>query len=253
MNASRDCALGNGPEQIAELTARVRELDAFAHLVAHELQTPLGQLESIASLLQQRAIYDPSLRGWLQLLGALATRMRHTVAEMLDMARCDAAALKVEQVELTVLCGNLVEELADPQRPHPVRWWFQPEMVVSGHRPLVTLLMRNLLSNAAKYTKNVDDPTVRVFAQPLDECRLQITVEDNGAGFDGALAGRLFKPFERLHSEQQFPGTGLGLSIARRVVELHGGWIRGDGSPGRGARFDLCLPSRSVSVLAGHP
>ena len=228
-------------DRLALLEQRVCDLDAFARHVAHELQTPLGQLEAIAALLQRQGPVEATAGGWLQLVGSLAAHMRHTVGDLLDLARATAAAVPTEAIDLTALCHRLAAELS-PAAPAPrVAWHIQPAMVVQGHRPQLTLLMRNLLSNAVKYSRERAEPSVAVSARPLGQGQ-QVTVQDNGAGFDAAHAGRLFQPFVRLHDVQRFGGLGLGLSIAQRVVQLHRGWARASGEPGVGARFDVWLP-----------
>jgi signal transduction histidine kinase len=235
------CPPGGMDAELAALEQRVRDLDAFSRHVAHELQTPLGQLEAIAALLQRQGPVDAAASGWLQLVGSLAAHMRHTVNDMLDMARSTAGALPAEDIDLTALCHRLAAELSPAPPARRVAWYIQPAMVVQGHRPQIALLMRNLLSNAVKYSREQAEPAITVTARPLGEGQ-QVTVQDNGAGFDAARGGQLFQPFVRLHDVQRFAGLGLGLSIAQRVVELHRGWARASGEAGAGARFDVWLP-----------
>ena len=240
---SAPCPPGGVTAKLAALEQRVRDLDAFSRHVAHELQTPLGQLEAIAALLQRQGPVDAAASGWLQLVGSLAAHMRHTVNDMLDMARCTAGALPADDIDLTALCHRLAAELSPAPPARRLAWHIQPAMLVRGHRPQVTLLMRNLLSNAVKYSREQVEPAVTVTARPLGDGQ-QVTVQDNGAGFDAARSGQLFQPFVRLHDVQRFGGLGLGLSIAQRVVELHCGWARASGEAGVGARFDVWLPDR---------
>lgn len=108
---------------------------------------------------------------------------------------------------------------------------------------MVDAMMRNLLGNAWKYTRDVAQPAIRVSAQRLDGMDV-VCVVDNGAGFDMAQAGKLFKPFQRLHRADEFPGTGIGLATVQRIVQRHGGTLQAQGEPGRGARFCFNLPRR---------
>ena len=101
--------------------------------------------------------------------------------------------------------------------------------------------MRNLLSNAVKYSRKRAEPAITVTARPVGAGQ-QVTVQDNGVGFDAARSGELFQPFVRLHDVQSFRGLGLGLSIAQRVVDLHRGLACATGEAGVGARFDVWLP-----------
>jgi signal transduction histidine kinase len=98
-----------------------------------------------------------------------------------------------------------------------------------------------------------------VFAEPHREDRAsvgtgedlcQITVEDNGIGFDEQYIGRIFTPFERLHGRDAYEGTGMGLAICRKVVERHGGEISATSAPGRGAKFVVTLPVKQGEARA---
>jgi signal transduction histidine kinase len=103
-------------------------------------------------------------------------------------------------------------------------------------------VLENLLGNAWKYTRRVENAEIRFERIAAPEGGDAFCVSDNGAGFDMRYAAQLFEPFKRLHAPNEFEGTGVGLATVQRVIERHGGWIRGQGEPGRGARFSFGLP-----------
>ena len=266
----------------AELERANEDLEAFARQLAHELRTPIGQVAGIAQLLLQRledASFEPpglgnpgppaeggkeprerpfgSLddgRRWLELQLKAAQQMGDTVQTLLDLARSTQAPLPLAAIDLTDLCHALIPQLPALPRRAPVCWHIAPQMRLHGVPSLVALLMRNLLSNAAKYTCEVVEPVVSVSARAEGTHGICVSVADNGAGFDQAAATGMFQPFVRLHAADRFAGTGLGLSIARRVVERHRGWIRAHGVVGRGACFEFLLAplgDGSSAALAG--
>jgi signal transduction histidine kinase len=243
----RDRALESALERaVAERTAALeqsnRELDAFARDLAHEMTTPIGQVEAIAELmLQGNGTQSESDRGkWLQLQLSAAQRMRATVQELLDVARWSLAPLCIAAVDLSALCESLRSQLDASRHCAPIDWHIDPGMVLHGSASHIDLLMRNLLSNAVKYTRHVQAPRISVGLRRCADLQA-VVVEDNGAGFDEAHAARLFQPFARLHEQAEFEGTGLGLSLAKRIVERHGGCIRALGRVGHGARFEVML------------
>ncbi len=120
----------------------------------------------------------------------------------------------------------------------------QPGLQAMGDAPLVRNLLGNLLGNAWKFTRDTEEPLIEFFAEPgqgEDETPAFV-VRDNGAGFEAEYVGKLFRPFQRLHSQSQFAGHGIGLASVRRIVERHGGGIRAEGAPGKGASFKFTLP-----------
>ena len=243
----RDRALESALEQaVAERTAALeqsnRELDAFARDLAHEIKTPIGQVEAIAELLLQRnGTQSESDRDkWLQLQLNAAQRMRATVQELLDVARWSLAPMCMAEVDLSALCETLRGQLDAAAHCAPIDWQIDPDMVLHGSASHIDLLMRNLLSNAVKYTRHAEAPRIHVSLWRCADLQA-VVVEDNGAGFDEADAARLFQPFVRLHDQAEFEGTGLGLSLVKRIVERHGGCIRAVGHPGHGARFEFML------------
>ena len=235
----------------AELKQSNENLEAFARELAHELRTPIGQVAGIAQLLLQR-MDDAGLddgRRWLELQLKAAQQMGDTVQTLLDLARSIQAPLPLAAIDLSELCHTLIEQLPALPRRAPVRWQVAPQMQLWAVPSLVALLMRNLLSNAAKYTCEVADPQVSVSARAEGPNGVCVSVVDNGAGFDQAAATGMFQPFVRLHAADRFAGTGLGLSIARRVVERHRGWIRAHGVVGHGACFEFLLAPPADGAL----
>ena len=213
------------------------EFEAFVGQLAHELCTPLGQIETIASLLLERPDDIDDVRRWLEIQLGVTRQVEQTLRCLLDLGRRQRAPLQLQQIDLSALCERLKGELPATQRRASVAWKIAPGLSVKGCPAQVAVMMRNLLANAAKYTRESQAPTVTVSAASA-----QVTVvEDNGVGFDDAHATRLFQPFVRLHAGTRFEGTGLGLSIVRSIVDRHGGWIRARGVPGAGARFEFSL------------
>jgi signal transduction histidine kinase len=226
------------------------DFNTFAGQLAHELLTPVGQVAAIAKLLQAASTFadDPRALTLLDMLIDASRESHEIVHALLDLACSRRAGLPCEDVDLTALCVSLSEELRPGHRCSALKWDIQPGMRVWAEPRLVRMLMRNLLSNAAKYTSDVIAAHVSVTASLRPDGHLLVQVADNGAGFDVHHAQRLFHPFERAHTQQQFPGSGLGLAIARRIVERHGGRVQARGAPGQGALLQFTLPHPSSAA-----
>ena len=217
------------------------EFEAFIGQLAHELCTPLGQIESIATLLLERPDDIADVRRWLVIQLGVTRQVEQTLQCLLDLGRPSRAPLVLQHIDLSALCERIVTELPDTRRRAPVEWKIAPGLCVQGCSAQVAVMMRNLLGNAFKYTVDSQTPLISV-RQELDGWTV---VEDNGVGFDEAHANRLFEPFVRLHSGTRFEGRGLGLSIVRSIVDRHGGWIRARSTLGAGACFEFSLQGRS--------
>jgi len=112
---------------------------------------------------------------------------------------------------------------------------------IDGDEPQLRQLMQNLISNALKFRRPDVVPEVEI-AATAGTASVEITVRDNGIGFEPQYSGRIFRVFERLHGRSRYPGTGIGLALCRRIAERHGGTIVADGEPGAGATFTVTLP-----------
>lgn len=231
-------------ERTRELEQLNLDLDAFARQLAHELRTPIGHVQGLADLIATRAAdrLTEDERQLLDLQVAATRSMREVVDALLLLARSTVQAMPMESVDVSALAAQAIAELAPIERAAPIEWQVQPGLQAHAAPAALRLVLANLLGNAAKFTRRVAAPRVSLSGSHDADGRLRVCVQDNGAGFDPALADRLFIAFNRLHSGDEYQGTGIGLTIVQRIVERHGGSVAAHGERGRGARFEFTLP-----------
>ena len=164
------------------------------------------------------------------------------VDALLDFSRMGRASLKRRAVDTQVLVADLVREFARQERDGKVEWTLDDDYPVLYADPLLLqVAVRNLLSNALKYSRGRDPRRIAVRSVRVAQGD-GLEIEDNGVGFQMKYVGKLFGVFQRLHQTEDFEGTGIGLANVKRIVERHGGSVWADGQPGVGARFGFVLP-----------
>jgi PAS domain S-box-containing protein len=226
----------------AELEASNRELDAFAYTVSHDLRAPLRSLHGFSQALldDYSDRMDDEGREYLRRLQSNVARMGHMIDDLLNLSRSTRVELVRRDVDLGAMAREIAEELAaaDPQRR--VRVIVRDGLQTHADPDLLCLLLRNLMSNAWKFTGRNAQPLVEV-----DRCerdgRSLFLVRDNGAGFDMRYVDKLFTAFKRLHPAAEFEGTGIGLAIVARIVHRHGGEVFAEAVPDEGASFYFSL------------
>lgn len=227
-----------------ELALAVQELETFAYSVSHDLQTPLQTICLMSEVLQTdlAPFVDAQQAQMLARLGRAGRRMSTLVRSMLDLASVTRGPMHPVPVNLSKLAREIVEELAQRTPGRQVDVIIDEGLWAVGDPALLRTMLVNLLDNAWKFTGATTAARIEVGREPDGAFR----VRDNGAGFNPAHAERLFKPFERLHAQTDYPGTGVGLATVQRIVQRHGGQIRADAAPGAGATFRFTLtPPRS--------
>jgi PAS domain S-box-containing protein len=226
-----------------ELTRANEELESFAYSVSHDLRAPLRAIDGFSRLLTERYgdRIDPEGREYLLRVRNAAGRMGTLIESLLKMARLGRGGIKPVPLDLSRMAADIVAELraTEPARDVDIR--ITPGLQVEGDQSLVRSLLQNLLGNAWKFTCDCSDARIE-FGVTADG---EFFVRDNGAGFPQEYADKLFRPFQRLHSQEEFAGHGIGLASVKRIVERHGGTIRAKGHPGEGATFFFTLPGES--------
>lgn len=221
-----------------------KELEAFSYTVSHDLRAPMRHIAGYVDLvLEDNAErLDDRARRYLRHVKDAASYAGQLVDALLDFSRLGRSGLRPSEVDTGALVEDLVDELRQQERGRVVEWEVvQPLPRLWADPLLLQVAVRNLLSNAQKYTRGRAPAHIRVTAVTLPEgSGLEVT--DNGVGFPMKYVGKLFGVFQRLHRTEDFDGTGIGLANVKRIVERHGGTVWARGQPDQGATFGFVLP-----------
>jgi PAS domain S-box-containing protein len=235
-------------ERTAELEVAVKELEAFTYSVSHDLRAPLRALDGFSqAILQDFSAQVPETgQRYLKIIRESAQKMGQLIDDLLSFSRVGRQQPKMRAVDHTLLVRNALQQLAPMRegRQVDVRVGALPH--AEGDPAMLHQVWINLLSNALKYSRKSEAAVIEVGA--LHEPGGPVYfVRDNGVGFDMRYAHKLFGVFERLHRADEFEGTGVGLAIVQRIVQRHGGSVRAEAAPGRGATFFFQLGPGATS------
>lgn len=229
-------------ERTAELQAANSELEAFCYSVAHDLRIPLRGMNGFSRIILERYgdTLDEEGKDYLDRLSAASVRMGQLVDDLLHLTKVTRAEMHRASVDLTAMVEEIAADCRHIQPGRQAEFIIQKGMVTTADENLLRIVMVNLLSNAWKFTAREPVSRIEVGSTECGGKRV-FSVRDNGVGFDMAYVGKLFGPFERLVSVNEFEGTGIGLATVKRIVERHGGTVWAEGEPGKGATFSFTL------------
>lgn len=216
-----------------------QRLEAFSYSVSHDLRGPLTTIDGFSGLLQRRKALQAD-ESSLALVGRIRSgvaQMSQLVDGLLSLATLSRGKVVREPVSLTLLAKALLKQHTQADTEREVETIVHENMVVQADSRLMNSVLGNLIGNAWKFSANVPAPRIEVGSQIGEGGETVFFVRDNGAGFDMAVAGKLFQVFERLHSSSQFEGTGIGLATVKQIVAMHGGRVWAESAPGAGASF----------------
>jgi PAS domain S-box-containing protein len=225
LNRELEMRVAQRTQRLAELN---EELEAFSYSVSHDLRAPLRAVSSYCQILQEEhaSSLDEQGKDAAARARAAALRMGRLIDDMLALSRITRAEIQRAPVDLSAIAGHILDELRE-HTPRPnVTTFIEPGLTVVGDERLLTSALRNLLGNAWKFTAHCAAPCIEVRCEQRDGEQVFL-VTDNGAGFDMKYVGRLFSPFQRLHTQSSYEGTGIGLATVKRVIAKHGGrvWV----------------------------
>ena len=229
-------------ERTIALTAINRELEAFSYSVSHDLRAPLTSFDALGKALLEEhgGKLDKRALEQLRKMREVGERMASVFDGLQMLFRLTSGEIRREQVDVSALAAEIVQELRTANRKRKVEVEVAPAITVNGDRRLVHILLSNLLNNAWKFTSA--KPAARIWiGQEAVEGESRVFVKDDGVGLDMIDSHRLFGAFQRLHSQSEFAGAGIGLATARRIVNRHGGRIWAEGAVGEGATFYFVL------------
>jgi len=246
-------------ERTAALAAANRELESLAHSMAHDLRAPLRGLDGFSLALLED--YGPKLdeegRKHLQRIRGAANRMGHLIDDMSALSKIARMDVNKRSVSLTDLAQAVASDLQNSQGEREVEFVIPPGIEVEGDTRLLQIVLEKLMENAWKFSAGRHPARIEfgtVGAPPVsalggheaDPDGRVYFVRDNGVGFDMKYAGKLFGPFQRLHSDDKFAGTGMGLAMVERIIRKHGGKVWAEGAVGQGATFYFTLGTEAT-------
>lgn len=244
-------------ERIAQrLAASNRELEEFAYVASHDLQEPLRKVMAFGDRLETKfgeALGEQG-KDYLGRMSNATRRMQTLINDLLTYSRVTTKAQPFAPVDLSTVTQEVLSDLETRTTEVNGRVEVDQLPTVQADPLQMRQLFQNLIGNALKFSRPDEPPVVTVSSRPLNgkdslssmgldsKEALEITVQDNGIGFDAKYADRIFGTFQRLHGRGEYEGTGIGLSVCRKIVERHGGMIQAESEPNSGATFIITLP-----------
>jgi PAS domain S-box-containing protein len=235
----------------AELEASNHELEAFSYSVSHDLRAPLRAIDGFSRLIEEDYgdKLDETGRGYFARVRAATQRMSQLIDDLLDLARITRATLNRQPTDLSAIAADVLRELAAADPSRRVEAAIAPDIQAVVDPVLVRVVLDNLIGNAWKYSSRRETTSIAFGVEPGTSgggAERVFFVRDNGAGFDMAYADKLFRPFSRLHSNNEFSGSGIGLATVQRVIHRHGGRIWADSKIDVGSTFYFTLPDPGI-------
>jgi PAS domain S-box-containing protein len=229
-------------QQKIALDAANKELEAFSYSVSHDLRAPLRALEGFSEMviLEYGDKLGDQGKDYLMRIRLASQTMAQLIDDILKLSRLSQAEMHFDEVNLSRLAKSIINELRLAQPERQVEFIIAPALVVTGDRQLLQILLRNLLENAWKYTGRCSQPCIELGVTQQNGRKVYY-IKDNGVGFNMQYKDKLFQPFQRLHSNKEFPGTGIGLALSQRIIRRHGGRIWAESETGKGATFYFTL------------
>jgi PAS domain S-box-containing protein len=240
----------------AELARSNAELEQFAYVASHDLQEPLRKIQAFGDRLKAKLDAGDVKEGkdYLERMQSAAARMQRLINDLLTFSRVISKSQPFVPVDLSQVTKEVLGDLE-------VRIEQTKAHVDLGELPTIEAdpmqmrqLLQNLIGNALKFQPPGGKPQIGISAQMMrkpfngvaeggsEQELCELTIKDNGIGFDEKYSEKIFAMFQRLHGRNEYEGTGVGLAVCRRITDRHGGTIAAKGKPGEGATFVVTLP-----------
>lgn len=231
-------------EKTAALERSNRELERFAYVATHDLQEPLLLIIAFADRLEKllgKAV-EPQALDYLRRIQRSGERMRELIDDLLQFSRVTTQAKPFEEVELGKILTEVRKDLELRFTESGARLQVESLPRVLADASQMRQLFQNLLGNALKFRSRDRIPEIRVRGRLVSEKFCEISVEDNGIGFEQKYLEQIFRPFSRLHSRSEYEGSGIGLALCEKIVLRHGGVLTAKSALGHGSQFICTLP-----------
>ena len=239
-------------QYVTRLELRERELQDFAFAASHDLQEPLRKIQTFGDILvtECQELLPAELRDFLRRMIRSADRMRELVQSLVSYCQVGVAAPSFTSVPLGDVVKAVLRDLEGRVHETGATVEVGDLPVIEGDPGQLQLLLRNLVDNGLKCSKEGEKPLIRISGCTVESPmgnQYALVVQDNGIGFDKGELRRIFRPFSRQHGTNQYDSAGIGLALCRRIVARHGGTITATSAPGKGSTFVITLPFQQLT------
>lgn len=241
--------------QRQELAAYNVELQQFAYVASHDLQEPLRKIQAFGDRLTAKysEVLTEQGRDYIERMQNAAGRMQILINDILMFSRITSQAQPFGRVSLSQVTQEVLSDLEIHIQQTSGRIEVGQLHTIDADPVQMRQLLQNLISNALKFHRDNEPPLIAIRSQIFENTEqltdgssaaefCQLTVQDNGIGFEMKYLDRIFNVFQRLHGRSEYEGTGMGLAICRKIAERHGGSITATSTLGQGSTFIVMLP-----------
>lgn len=262
LNQSLERRVNERTQELAEVNERLREaneqLEAFSYTVAHDLRAPLRGIQgfSLAVIEDYETVLDQVGKDYLNRISRAATRMEQLIEDLLSYGRLSRTELRIEPVWLDDALNDARSMVASQiDESQAVLQVASPLHAVHANHGACVMILQNLLTNAIKFVRPGTVPLVRIWSERRDHGEaadtsgcIRLWVEDNGIGIPETQLQRIFRPFERLHGQDEYPGTGIGLASVDKAARRLGGACGVESVANNGSRFWVEWPAMKTEA-----
>lgn len=238
----------NISRQSHALAAANQELSQFCSAVSHDLKSPLNVIRMLIAMLRKELDgnqSDDALK-IMDMICEKSDKLVLMIERLLEFSKMCNVTLEMEPLNLRTMIEEQFYELKSLEPERNIVLTCEELPVVMGDEVLVNLLLKNVISNAVKFTRKKEEARITIKILPSTDYHI-ISIQDNGVGFDMTYADKLFKVFQRLHEETEFEGSGVGLALTERIMRRHGGKVEAIGKVNQGAEIRLYfLKNKSI-------
>lgn len=239
-----------------ELLILNKELEAFTYVSSHDLQEPLRKLQTFAGLILEKEKEHLSDKGgvYFHLMQEETERMRQLIQDLLSFSSISVGKRNFKKTDLNLIVGEVKKELKqaieEKKAVIEVKETCELNIIPFQFRQL----MHNLIGNSLKYSSQQRPPHIIISSRKIKEAEFnaeghhpekeygQITISDNGIGFEQKFNTKVFEVLQKLHGKDEYPGTGIGLAIVKKIVDNHNGVVTAKGELNKGATFNVYIP-----------
>ncbi|MEW6103365.1 MAG: ATP-binding protein [bacterium] len=232
--------VGQDLRQMKQLEAVTKELEAFSYSVAHDLRAPLRGMRGFSKALMEdcEKMLPEDGKGYFKRIEEEGKRMDEIIEDLLSLSYVGKFEMYTKMVNLSILVEDIANRLKGSEPGRNVEFVIKKDVFAQGDSNLLKICLENLIGNAWKFSSRKEKAIIEFGTENIND-KIAYFVKDNGAGFDINYKDKLFLPFERLHSRDEFPGSGIGLTIVKRIMDRHNGKIWAESE--NGAKFCFTL------------